>query len=207
MKTVSNIIKLILAFTVLFLVSCNETPKSAESENINSIIKDVTGQNADKEKDYTQLFEELIAKKPLSVEQLTEAFPKKIGNFNLDGPPSMGIDQIDAATQVIIGNFGEGAIKLEISDAVGNMAGLAVSHLKSYDLINYESDDNTKYVKKERNGIKTSGVYIVGENESELKFLFDNRFYVSIEAKEMDLDKLWELFGIQNLQRFKDFNK
>lgn len=204
-NNIKIIAKLLLVLVVL--ISCKETPSSAESKNIKSLIKEVTGQNADKEKDYAQLFEELIAKEPLTVEQLKEAFPKKIGNFNIDGPIKMGIDQIDAATQVVIGSFGEGAIKLEISDAVGSMASLAVLHLKSYDLINYESDDNTKYVKKERNGIKTSGVYIVGENESELKFLFDNRFYVSIEAKEMDLDKLWELFGIQNLQRFKDFNK
>lgn len=192
---------------LLFLVSCKETPKSTESSNINSLIKEVSGQNAEKEKNYAQLFEKLIAKTPISNTQFLEAFPKKLGDLSLDALPEKNIDHMDANTQDIIGNFGDGAIKVEITDAVGQNASLAVSHLKSYDLINYESDDNTKYIKKERNGIKTAGVYEVGANDSELKFLYDNRFYVSIEAKGMGLDKLWENFDAEtSLSPYKKLN-
>jgi len=206
-----NLLKLTLV--IMLLISCKDAPKSsdssssAESKNIESVIREVSGQNANKDEEYARLFEELIVKKPLTVEQLMEAFPKKLGNLSLDATPTMGVDYIDADTQVIIGNYGNGTVKMEIIDAVGNFAGQAVAHLKSYDLITYESDDNTKYIKKVRNGILTSGVYVSSVNESEIKFLYDNRFYVSLEGKGMDVDALWNAMGVDNLKRFKELNK
>lgn len=207
--------KTILKLTLIlfFLISCKESPKSsessgsAESKNMEGLMREVTGKNANKDQEYARLMEALIAKTPLTNAQFLEAFPKKLGNLNLDATPYKGSDFINSDTQVLIGNYGNGAIKMEITDAVGNLAGQAVAHLKTYDLMNYESDENTKYIKKERDGILTSGVYVTSVNESELKFLYDNRFYVTLEGKGMDVDVLWKTMGIDNLKQFKAYNK
>jgi hypothetical protein len=198
-----------LTLVLLILVSCKESPESsgsATSNNVESLMREVTGKNANKDKEYARLMEELMAKTPLSNNQFLEAFPKKLGNLSLDKTPSNGTDNVGADTQVMVGNYGNGTIKMEIIDAVGNFAGQAIFLLKSYDLLSLESDDNTQYSKKERNGILTSGVYVTSVNESELKFLYDNRFYVSLEGKGMDVDELWDAMDIDNLSQFKVLN-
>lgn len=199
-----------LSLVIFLFASCNESPKSsssAESKNMDGLLREVTGKNTNKDVEYARLMDELIAKTPLTNAQFLEAFPKKLGSLNLDATPSKGSDFIDSDIQILVGNYGNGTIKMEITDAVRNLAGLAVAHLKNYDLMNYESDDNTKYIKMERNGFLTSGVYVTSENDSELKFLYDNRFYISLEGKGMDVDKLWDELGVENLHRFKDLNK
>ncbi len=203
-----NILKLTLL--VLLFFSCKESPESSDSaasKNMEGLMREVTGKNANKDQGYARLMEELLTKTRLTEAEFLEAFPKKLGSLNLDEPPKMLIGHNDMASNVVAGNFGNGTIHMTITDAVGQNAGLAVLHLKSYDLMNYESDDNTKYKKKERNGILTSGVYVTGENESELKFLYDNRFYVELKGKGMEVDELWDAMGVDNLSRFKDFNK
>ena len=197
-------IKIVLALIVLVFASCKTDNKS--NSNIESIIKEVSVLGNDEE--YVRLFEELMAKTALSNEQLLEAFPKKLGNLELDkGQPEMGNPDSTVNGSVITGNFGDNTIKMVITDAVGNYAGLAVSNIKGYDLLHLPSDDNTKYLKKERNGIKTSGVYTVADNQSELKFVFDKRFYVAVEAEGMTVDELWDILNVNtSLKRFKELN-
>lgn len=73
--------------------------------------------------------------------------------------------------------------------------------------MNLESDDNTKYSKKERNGLITSGVYVTSVNEAVLKFLYDNRFYVKLEGNDMNVDELWDAIKLDDFKRFKELNK
>jgi len=205
-----NILKLTLF--VLLLVSCKESPQSTESsgsaasKNMEGLMREVTGKNSNKDLEYARLMEELMAKKPLTNAQFMEVFPKKLGNLSLDETPKNGRDFVEADTQVMVGNYGNGTLKMEIIDATGNFAGQAIFFLKSYDLITLESDDYTKYSKKERDGILTSGVYYTGRNESELTFLYDNRFYITLKGKEMDVDKLWNTIKLDDLKRLKEFD-
>lgn len=198
-------IKLILALIVVVFASCKTDINN--NSNIESIIKEVSVLGNDE--DYTHLFEELLAKKALSNEQLLEAFPKKLGSLELDnGQTEMGNPDSTVSGSVITGNFGNNTIKMVVTDAVGNYAGVAINNIKSYNLLHLESDENTKYLKKERNGIKTSGVYTTVDNQSELKFVFDNRFYITVEAKGMTVDELWDILNVNiSLKRFKEFNK
>lgn len=203
-----NVLKLTLV--LLFLVSCKETPESsgaATSKNLDGLMREVTGKNADKDAEYARLMEELLAKTPLSNNQFLEAFPKKLGNLSLDETPYNGTKNVDANTQVMVGKFENGTIKMEIIDAAGNFATQAILFLKNYDLMNLESDDNTKYSKKERNGLLTSGVYVTSVNEAVLKFLYDNRFYVKLEGNDMNVDELWDAIKLDDFKRFKELNK
>ena len=195
---------------VLLLVSCKETPESSDSatsKNLDGLMREVTGKNANKDAEYARLMEELLEKTPLTNAQFLEAFPKKLGNFSLDEAPYNGTENVDANTQVMVGKFGNGTIKMEIIDAAGNFATQAILFLKNYDLMHLESDDNTKYSKKERNGLLTSGVYVTSVDEAELKFLYNNRFYVKLEGKGMNVDELWDAIKLDDLKRFKELNK
>jgi len=192
------------------LVSCKETPESSDSatsKNLDGLMREVTGKNANKDAEYARLMEELLEKTPLTNAQFLEAFPKKLGNFSLDEAPYNGTENVDANTQVMVGKFGNGTIKMEIIDAAGNFATQAILFLKNYDLMHLESDDNTKYSKKERNGLLTSGVYVTSVDEAELKFLYNNRFYVKLEGKGMNVDELWDAIKLDDLKRFKELNK
>lgn len=203
-----NVLKLMLV--VLLLVSCKETPESSDSatsKNLDGLMREVTGKNANKDAEYARLMEELLEKTALTNAQFLEAFPKKLGNFSLDEAPYNGTENVDANTQVMVGKFGNGTIKMEIIDAAGNFATQAILFLKNYDLMHLESDDNTKYSKKERNGLLTSGVYVTSVDEAELKFLYDNRFYVKLEGKGMNVDELWDAIKLDDLKRFKELNK
>lgn len=203
MKTKLKILLMLLTFIV---ASCKSDKNNKSNSNIESIIKEakVLGN----EEEYALLFEELLAKKALSIEQLLEAFPKKLGNLEIDsGQTEMGNSDSTVSGSVIKGSFGNNAIKMVITDCGGNNAGLAIMNIKGYDLLHLESDDNTKYLKKERNGIKTSGIYTVANNQSELKFVFDKRFYVTLEAEGMTVDELWGILNVNtSLKRFKEFN-
>lgn len=206
MKTIYNILKIQLkcALIVLLLISCKETPNSAESENIKNIIKEVTGQNVDINEKYALLLQELSTKTPLTNEQLMESFPKKIGNLNLD--------ESNTKTQLVFGNFGDNSVRLEILDAVGEKAIEAVMTLKMLDLNTVTSENNNtiRYSKKERSGILTFGTdrdeSVGADYESDIRFLYDNRFYVTLEGKKMDVDKLWNSMQLTDLKQFKEFN-
>lgn len=203
MKTTFKIILVLAAFII---ISCKTDSNNKSNSNIESVIKEV--KVLGNEEEYALLFEELLAKKALTNEQLIEAFPKKLGDFELDnGQTTLGNPDSTVNGSVISGTFGNNTIKMEITDAAENYASLAVMNIKAYDLIHLQSDDNTKYLKKERSGIKTSGVFLVGRNQSELKFVFDKRFYVVVKAEGIKVDELWKILNVNSsLKRFKALN-
>lgn len=190
---------------LLFLVSCKETNKSKAME---SVIDEVTGKNVDIDEKYNLLLKELGTKTLLTDEQLFEAYPKKLGGLNIDSE-----EDIIKSSKSVIGSFGDGTIRMEILDAAGANAYGAIIPLKMLHLnkITSEYNNTIRYTKKERNGILTFGTDrdedTKADFQSELRFLFDNRFYVTIEGKEMDVDALWGILDAENsLKPFKKLN-
>ena len=190
---------------LLFLVSCKETNKSKAME---SVIDEVMGKNVDIDEKYNLLLKELGTKTLLTDEQLFEAFPKKLGNLNLDSK-----EDIIKSSKSVIGSFGDGTLRMEILDAAGANAYGAIIPLKMLHLnkITSEYNNTIRYTKKELNGILTFGTNrdkdTKADFQSELRFLYDNRFYVTIEGKEMDVDALWGVLDAENsLKPFKKLN-
>lgn len=209
-----NLLKLTLV--VLLLVSCKESPKSSDpaaSKILDGVINEVTGKNNDINKKYDNLLKELGAKTPLTNDQLIEAFPKKLNNLSLDPSEQNKIKPAITDTQLVAGKFGDDTIRMEILDAAGQKAVGAILPLKMLHLnkITSENNNTIRYSKKERNGILTFGTdrdaNTNADIQSELRFLYDNRFYVTLEGKGMDADALWNAMGIDNLNQFKAFNK
>jgi hypothetical protein len=190
---------------LLFLVSCKETNKSKAME---SVIDEVIGKNVDIDEKYNLLLKELGTKTLLTDEQLFEAYPKKLGGLNIDSE-----EDIIKSSKSVIGSFGDGTIRMEILDAAGANAYGAIIPLKMLHLnkITSEYNNTIRYTKKERNGILTFGTDrdkdTKADFQSELRFLYDNRFYVTIEGKEMDNDALWGILDAENsLKPFKKLN-
>jgi hypothetical protein len=190
---------------LLFLVSCKETNKSKAME---SVIDEVIGKNVDIDEKYNLLLKELGTKTLLTDEQLFEAYPKKLGGLNIDSE-----EDIIKSSKSVIGSFGDGTIRMEILDAAGANAYGAIIPLKMLHLnkITSEYNNTIRYTKKERNGILTFGTDrdkdTKADFQSELRFLYDNRFYVTIEGNEMDVDALWEILDVENsLKPFKKLN-
>jgi hypothetical protein len=99
---------------------------------------------------------------------------------------------------------------MEILDAAGQKAIGAIIPLKMLHLnkITSESNNTIRYSKIERNGILTFGTDRDADTkadfQAELRFLYNNRFYVTLEGKGMDTDALWKAMGIENLSGFKN---
>tara|TARA_R110000765_G_scaffold405163_1_gene501654 strand:+ start:1479 stop:2090 length:612 start_codon:yes stop_codon:yes gene_type:complete len=201
-----NLLKLTLV--LLLLVSCKDAPESKESKISEGLINEITGKNDNVNERYNLLMKDLSTKTLLSNEQLLEAYPKKLGSLKLDTDEGR-----ITSDKTVMGSFGDGTIRLEILDAAGeNMTG-AIIPLKMLHLnkITSEYNNTIRYSKKERNGVLTFGTDrdkdTKSDYQAELRFLYDNRFYVTLEGKAMNVDELWDAIGVDDLKRFKEFNK
>ncbi len=197
-----NILKLILI--VSLLVSCKESKNSRIMEGV---MNEVTGKNENVNEKYDLLMKHLDTKTLLTNEQLLEAYPKSLGSLRLDSNEASV-----TGDKTIVGSFGDDTIRMEILDAAGeNMMG-AIIPLKMLHLnkITSEYNNTIRYSKKERNGILTFGTNrnkdTKADFQSELRFLYDNRFYITLEGKGMSIDALWGAFGVENLKKFKSYN-
>lgn len=170
-------------------------------------MNEVTGKNANINEKYDLLMKDLVTKTLLTNEQLLEAYPKKLNSLRLD----LNEGRI-TSSKTVVGSFGNNTVRMEILDAAGeNMMGaiipLKILHINK---ITSENNNTIRYSKVERNGILTFGTDrdkdTKADFQSELRFLYNNRFYVTLEGKEMNVDKLWNTIGIENLEKFKTYN-
>ena len=199
--------KIILKLTlvVLLLVSCKDANNSKALEGV---MNEVIGNNEDINQKYDLLLKDLSTKTPLTNAQLLEAFPTTMGNLSLDAS-----EYRITSSETVVGSFGDNRIRMEILDAAGQKASGAILPLKMLHLNKMMSENNNtiRYSKKERQGILTFGTDrdkdTKADFQAELRFLYDNRFYVTLQGKSMDTDVLWATLNLDDLKRFSDFNK
>lgn len=203
-----NLFKITLV--VLLVTSCKEAPKSSdskESQVIEGITNEVIGKNVTIDEKYAQLMEELKTKTLLTDEQLLSAYPKKLGNLTL-----VKNEARITSSKTVIGSFGNDVLQMEILDAGGENVLGAIIPLKMLELnkIPSEANNSIRYSKKEHNGILIFGTDrnedTKADYQSEIRFLYDNRFYVTLEGKRMDVNALWNAIDINDLKKFKDYN-
>ncbi|WP_047414241.1 hypothetical protein [Cellulophaga sp. Hel_I_12] len=203
-----NIFKLTLI--LLLLVSCKDASNATDSKEakiIESLINEVNGNHVPIDEKYTKLMKELKTKTLLSDDQLLEAYPKTMGSLSLDTNEAR-----ITSSETVIGSFGAGAIRMEILDAAAKNVMSAIIPLKMLELNKVMSENNNtiRYSKKERNGVLTFGTdrdaSVGADYESEIRFLYDHRFYVTLEGKGMNVDELWDAIQLDDLKQFKKFN-
>ncbi len=183
------------------------TTDSKEAKIVEGLINEVAGNNLTIDEKYAKLMGELKTKTVLTDAQLVEAYPIKLGSLSLDSNEGSV-----TSDRTVRGTFGNDEIHMEILDAAGaNVLG-AIIPLKMLEInkIMSESNNTIRYSKKERNGILTFGTdydeAVGADYQAEIRFLYDNRFYVVLKGKKMDVDALWDTIKLDDLKRFKEFN-
>lgn len=198
-----TIIKLI--FVIVLMVSCKDV---SNSKGIESVMDEVVGRNDVINEKYDALLQELGTKTPLTEAELLEAFPKQLGGLSGDSSTQPRVTSDNS----VVGSFGEHTIRIrmEILDAAGQNAMGAVLPLKMLHLnkVTSEMNNTIRYSKKERNGIMTFGTDrdedTKADFHSELRFLYNDRFYVTLEGKNMNVEALWDTFDLNALKNFKN---
>ncbi|WP_339918253.1 hypothetical protein [Yeosuana marina] len=176
---------------VLFSASCGNDSKKTEG----SAGSDNQVHEKELSIDSEDLKELLSKKTPFTEAEIKEAFPKSINGFPLDGT-------VKVTNQQGLGVYGNDEITLKIYDCAGSKSGMASLFNTVYN-IKTQDDDETQYLNKERNGIKTKSTYRTDANRSDIIFLYHNRWYVVISGKSMNPDELWKAFDINDLKNFK----
>tara|TARA_R110002012_G_scaffold320402_2_gene543949 strand:+ start:57948 stop:58526 length:579 start_codon:yes stop_codon:yes gene_type:complete len=189
---------LISSVLVLVLcISCNPEAKKAANDVLKA-VQQTEEKSTHQLSDFENISAELLKKTSLTDEELLEAFPKELMGFS--------VDRVNAIPymQQVVGLFGNRKIVLSIADAAGKNNSLVTTFLGFYSYVPLGTDQN-KLIKVERNGIKTISETMY--NETEMKFIYDDRFYISVEAKAMNPDELWEALDLTVFTRYQEMNK
>lgn len=183
------------------LLSCNQEAKKIltelpnEMENIQESNHLTEGQ---------KIATELSKMTPLTENALRKAFPKQL--------KELPVDKITTVIgQQIIGSFGDQKISLSIADAAGDANQLAAHMVDSYTFNKPQETENFKVIKEERNGMETVTDYNKTAVQSEIRFLYNKRFYITLSNNDnrikLNPDELWEAFDINALNGYKEMNK
>ena len=189
---------LISSVLVLVLcISCNPEAKKAANDVLKA-VQQTEEKSTHQLSDFENISAELLKKTSLTDEELLEAFPKELMGFS--------VDRVNAIPymQQVVGLFGNRKIVLSIADAAGKNNSLVTTFLGFYSYVPLGTDQN-KLIKVERNGIKTISETMY--NETEMKFIYDDRFYISVEAKAMNPDEPWEALDLTVFTRYQEMNK
>ncbi|MCK0157029.1 hypothetical protein MWU65_07540 [Cellulophaga sp. F20128] len=191
--------KTILKFTIVLVLmaSCNSEAKKGTKDALKA-VEQTEEKSADKLSDFDKITNELLKKTPLTDEELLAAFPIELMGYSLDK-----VNAIPYMQQVV-GQFGGRKISLSVADAAGKNNSLVTTFLGFYSYVPPSSESN-KLIKIERNGIKTISEF--KDNETEMRLLFDNRYYITLSAKALNPEELWKALDIHILRGYKDLNK
>ncbi|OBX24992.1 hypothetical protein LX77_03363 [Gelidibacter algens] len=191
--------KLIYIVILGCLLSCNQEAQKILTELPNE-IENVQESNEPTEGEKVAIRLSEIA--PLSEEALRKAFPKQLKALPVD-------EDIMVIGQQVIGGFGDRTITLSIVDAAGPNNQIAAQLIDSYAFDKPQETENFKIVNQERDGIETHAEYYKYSGKSEMSFLFNKRFYISLSNNDnrvkLNPDELWEAFDISVLEPYKEY--
>lgn len=190
----------ITSFSVcaMLSLSCNFSEKNTSDDIHNDTISKSVERNLGEEFSEIENEKNLIKvilkdKQPLNQQELLDVFP-----FRIQESSSENVKVVPGIAMVT-GSFGE-SIKLTLQDYAGTSANAIFEFLESY-----EKGKESNPVYQERENIITRDIY---QNEnSEITFVYLNRFMVTLEGKKMTPDKLWELFDIGILSSLEVLNQ
>ncbi|TXD83651.1 hypothetical protein ESY86_08775 [Subsaximicrobium wynnwilliamsii] len=199
-----------LTLVAMLLIACKD---ANQAKTMEGAVNEAIGNNEDVNQKYDHLLKELNKITPLTNAQLLKAFPEKLGNLSLDASGKGSNETRITSSETVVGSFGDNKVRMEILDAAGKNAYGAIIPLKMLQLnkVTSESNNTIRYSKKERNALLIFGTDrdedTKADYQSELRLLYDNRFYITLEGKQMQVDELWGAINMDDLTRFKDYNQ
>lgn len=177
-------------FSLVLLGSCkNETTEKLKQakDNANAAVNIMKDAGTIQER-----AQELSKKDPLSNEQFKGWLPESLSGMERTSY-RVGSSSFSKASSIRGKYNSDGKeFKIEVIDGAGPMASMVLMAGTSYQM-DMEEEDEYKHVKKvTRNGIEARQTYLKKQNHTHLNFLYENRFYVEVRSKGMNVDETWE---------------
>lgn len=184
---------LIATLLLLLFLACKDENKK-DLNNATSIQDEVI-------KATTKVTQKNLQNKtPFNRQELEDTFPYTINNLDRDQL------QVNEDMYQATGTFGDGAIKLTITDAAGFGQQVITMFYALYDTVQPNSEYTT-YENKIRDNLKTTAVYHKNTAESSIIFVYLDRFYIELFGRKMTPDELWKRFDIERLSSLDIVNE
>ncbi|MDT8347043.1 MAG: hypothetical protein RQ756_04520 [Flavobacteriaceae bacterium] len=177
-----------LALLVL-LISCNNQSSNPQADHKQPSSK--SNKLESKSEDVT--FSSLKNRAPLTKEQLEGAIPLEINELKLN--ETKFIDQMQMIQATYDNNF-----RLTIQDFAGTN-GSAINHFYQ----SFENKTGSSQIYKERDGFKTTSIYKY--NDTEFSYVYLDRFFITLDAKKLNPDQLWDFFDPNLLSSLEILNQ
>lgn len=174
--------RIFLLLSITVLISCAEksskTQGVSEKQHMEPTATETTP-NASSSRSETAIGT-LKDKLPLNQQEFEDILPVEINGFKRNET------KITESLQMAQATYGHD-FKLTVQD-YASTDGKAIQLFKQ----TYENASGSKQIYKERDGYQTKSMTRHGD--SELSYVYINRFVITIEGKKMTPDQLWDFF-------------
>ena len=139
--------------------------------------------------------EDLQQMEPLTNEELKAWLPEEINGMKRTGYKAgqtayMQIAQVEGTYQ---NEDKSKRLKIQVIDGAGQMGAAATAGFRLVFSQDFEEEDEYKIRRTVRkNGMKAIEEYKKNNNNSEVQFMQNDRFYIQVNGINMDLDETWD---------------
>lgn len=198
------------AIMLLLFTSCGDKAKETR-ENIKDAKEGIgafskMAKEAQKAGKDIQKMAEL---EPLTSEDFKNWMPDKVGDLNRTGfkNNAMGAMNVASSEATYKNETGDKQIKVTVVDGAGT-GSFAIAGIRMASQMDMEEQDENGYKKTVKyNGGKAMEEYETNRNRTELQFLHDERFGVTVDATGMDAKETWALVDELQLKKLSKMAK
>lgn len=186
--------KLLLILAVCVAFTACENPVSKKIKEVKRNVSNTT--KAVKEmKNMQEEIEELQKIEPLTNEELKAWLPDEINGMKRTGYKAgqtafLKIAQIEGTYQ---NEDRTKKFKIQVIDGAGEMGAAATAGFRIIFSQDFEEEDEYKSRRTvTKNGVKAIEEYRKNNNNSEIQFMQNDRFYIVAKGTNMDIDETWD---------------
>jgi len=203
-----NTTSAVLLLTTLFLSSCMGEVKEKLNQakegvsNVTTIAKE-----AQKVEGRMEKLKNEIA---LTNEQLKEWLPSEIGDFERSGfkvgqGGFAGVNSIEGTFKAA---EGKKKFKITVIDGAGPTGGVMTAGYGMFGNLEMEVEDERKHQQTVTvDGIKAQQTYFKKRNNTQLMFMYGERFLITINSTDMDVEETWEMVEELDLGELVDLTE
>jgi len=147
---------------------------------------------------------------PLTNEQLKDWLPEKLGSLDRTGfkVGQAGMYQVNSVEGTFKNTEGKQKFNVTVIDGAGPTGSMMAA---SYGLLgNFDMEEEDEYKHKktvEVDGIKAQQTYKKRANDTQLLFAYQERFLVTINASDMNVDETWRTVEKMNFETLVDLTE
>ena len=205
MKKITN-----LAFAIISLLSssCLEEVKEKFSEakdgvsNATTIIEEA--QNVE------ERMEKLKNETALTNDQLKDWLPKEIGGLERSGfkVGQGGFAGVNSVEGTFKATEGTKKLKIAVVDGAGPTGGVMAAGYGMFGNLEMETEDEHKHQQTVTvDGMKAQQTYFKKKNNTQLLFMYGERFLVTMNSTDMNVEETWEMVEKLDLEELVDLTE